>query len=48
MENDAKLQIARLTEEEAKFIEFFRSLAESEKEELVNRINSGVYSYEEE
>lgn len=46
MENTEPQQIARLTEDEIRFIKAFRSLAESEKEKIIEQINNIIYDYE--
>lgn len=46
MENDASQQVARLTEDEKNFIKAFRSLAESEKEKIIEQVNNIIYDYE--
>lgn len=46
MENTEPQQVARLTEEEIRFIKAFRSLAESEKEEINKQIDNIIYGYE--
>ena len=46
MENTEPQQSARLTEDEMKFIKAFRSLAESEKEKIIEQINNIMYDDE--
>ena len=46
MENTEPQQIARLTKEEIRFIKAFRSLAESEKEKIIEHINNIIYDDE--
>ena len=46
MENTEPQQVARLTEDEIRFIKAFRSLAESEKEKIIKQINNIIYDYE--
>ena len=46
MENTEPQQVAMLTKEEAKFIKAFRSLAESEKAEIIEQINNIKCDYE--
>ncbi len=46
MENTEPQQVARLTEEEMRFIKAFRSLAESEKEKIIEQIDNIIYGYE--
>jgi hypothetical protein len=46
LENTEPQQSARLTEDEIKFIKAYRSLAESEKEKIIEQINNIIYDYE--
>lgn len=47
MENTEPQQSARLTEDEMKFIKAYRSLAESEKEKIIEQINNIIYDDDE-
>lgn len=47
MENAEPQQSARLTEDEIRFIKAYRSLAESEKEKIIEQIDNIIYDDDE-
>lgn len=46
MENTEPQQSARLTDDEIRFIKAYRSLAESEKEKIIEQIDNIIYDDE--